>query len=129
MRKIISEDQEKKASASGEKKVSVSTAESLTQKKKRSGGRRCAKRKVSSTKVEDRWFYCLPRLPKKPKESATLEKQLNYHAGKFLHNEMMRQVGKANQIRNNERICSKCKVYSKNHTISFKHKGKVVTQR
>ena len=71
----------------------------------------------------------MPRLPKKPKDSAPLEKHLNYHAGKFLHNEMMRRVGRAYQVRNNERICSKCKIVSKNHTISFKHKGKVVTQR
>ena len=118
-------------SAAKKKKYSKEKAnnDKTTISASRTGCRRCTKCGVSSKKEHNLSFLRITKILNKQKETAMFKTHKNCAAGKFLHEEMMRRIGRSNKLQKDERICSNCKVRSLRETISIKYKGEKFSQR
>ena len=82
------------------------TAFAPTSRSGRSGRNGCVKCINTSINSPTLSFLRLPPLPKQPEQTASYCDVENYRARSFLHDEMMRRIGKRDHIRTNERLCS-----------------------
>ena len=93
--------------------------------KKKKGGNQCVKCKFCSC---GKFFHSLPALLKKPKDNK-YESHVTYVAKKFLHDENMRRVGRANEIKKWERLCIWCKVVDHTEKLEINHNGEKTWQK
>ena len=79
----------------------------------------------------DRSFFRLPAFPIaiKPGTESLIKRVEAFYAKKFLHNEMMRRIGKGGQTQKKERIYSIHPIEIINKSISITRNNKVTTQQ